>query len=75
MKFAAFVTALLPWWQSPFGYTRDHVLLPSQSFALNIAAGNRKQPFFKMMSKMTEYPVAAREEMVECERQDALGDT
>ena len=43
MKFTAFVTALLSWLQSPFGNTRDHVLLPSQSFALNIAEGNRKQ--------------------------------
>ena len=33
MKFADFVTALLPWLQSPFVNTRVYFLLSSQSFA------------------------------------------
>ena len=43
MKVADIVTTLLAWLRSPFGNTKDHVLLPSQSFASNIAEGNRKQ--------------------------------
>ena len=43
MEFVAFVAALLPRRQSPFGNIRDQLLRSSQSVALNIAEGNGKR--------------------------------
>ena len=119
IEFVAFVAALLPRLQSPFGSIRDQLLRSSQSIALNIAEGNGKRspadrrrffeiargsamesaaaldvlvavgaitleeitpgkallfPVVKVLSKMTEYTAAAREEMTEYGRQDPLGD-
>lgn len=119
IEFVAFVAALLPRLQSPFGNIRDQLLRSSQSIVLNIAEGNGKRspadrrrffeiargsamesaatldvlvavgafpldetapgkellfPIVKMLSKMTEYPEAAREEMAEYGSQGALDD-
>ena len=43
IEFVAFVAALLPRLQSPFGSIRDQLLRSSQSIALNIAEGNGKR--------------------------------
>ncbi|HOV75917.1 MAG TPA: four helix bundle protein [Candidatus Hydrogenedentes bacterium] len=43
IEFVAFVAALLPRRQSPFGSIRDQLLRSSQSIALNIAEGNGKR--------------------------------